>query len=451
LILVQIILPYFNSTFSLDLGLFHSGNTASISLQIVLCLLIVVALSGFYPAIFLSGYNISKVLKGNYTTGNKGAAFRNALIVVQFTVSAFFIIGTLIIGNQMNYMKTKDKGFSGSQVMRLEARQKIRDADFETVRNTLLNIPGVEYVSKTTTVPGDAVSDTSTIPYKLNGKEYRMGSVKISTEYFKTLSIPLVRGRMFNSSYNDQNTRTAIINETAAKKFNLQNIVGSSITFPNCDSIPVQIIGIVKDFNVSGLENAIQPMVFTIGNKTCMFQSGGGILVKLNSGHMQNSVAAIEEAWKKIDPDFPIRYSFLDDNFQKLFASHIHLQQVINFFGATAILISAMGLFALTAFLINRRMKEIGIRKILGAGISDLGLLLSKDFMRLIAIAVIIAIPIGWWTASKWLDGFAYRITLSWWIFVASALIIVIIAILAIGIQTLRAAVANPVKSLRNE
>jgi len=451
ILLVYMLLPFFNERFNIKLSIFGSGYITSFLGQIALCLLVVILLSALYPALFLSRYNIAKVLKGDYSTGKKGIAFRNALIVVQFTVSAFFIISILVISSQMHYMQTKDKGFSGEQVIRLEAAQKIRDAGFDITRNTLLGIPGVEFVSKTTTVPGDAFADTSTVAYKYNGKEYRMTSVKVSDDYFKTLDIALLHGRLFNNSYADENTRSVVINESAAKRLNLQNPLGATITFPYCDTVPMQVIGIVKDFNVSGFENAVQPVVFTVGNKACMFQSGGGILVKVKSANVSNTVASIEAAWKKIDPDFPIRYSFLDDNFQKLFASYLRLQSVINFFAITAIFISITGLFALTAFLVTRRTKEIGIRKILGAGTVDLGLLLGKDFVRLVIIAVGIAIPLGWWAANSWLQSFAYRVPISWVTFLFSALIIIAIAVFTMSIQTIKAAIANPVKSLRTE
>ena len=451
LLLVNLILPYFNRQFGISLTFFNSDNIASVFMQISVCLLIVIVMSGLYPAIFLARYNITRVLKGDYSTGNKGIAFRNALIVVQFSVSAFFIIGTLVISNQMHYMQTRDKGFSGKQVMRLEARQKVRDANFEITRQTLLSIPGVQYVAKATTVPGDAISDTSTIAYKYNGNEYRMGSVKVSDDYFKTLNIPLLLGRSFNGSFSDQNTRSAVINEAAARRLNLQNPVGAIITFPSCDTVPVQIVGMVKDFNVTSFENSVQPIVFTVGNKACMFQSGGGILVKINSENIAQTTMAIEKVWKNIDPDFPIRYSFLDENFQKLFSAHVRLQAIIKFFAFTAIFISVTGLFALTAFLISRRTKEIGVRKILGASVADVGLLLGKDFIRLVIIAVIIATPLGWWAADAWLQSFAYRASINWITFLIAALIIVAVAIVTMSIQSIKAALANPVKSLRTE
>ncbi len=451
ILLVAFILPYFNSRFSIQLSLFSNGNGISIVRQIALCLSAVILLSGLYPAIFLSRYNITRVLKGDYSTGKEGILFRNALIVVQFTVSAFFVITAIIVSNQMHYMQTKDKGFSGELVMRLESSQDVRDANFNTTRNTLLSIPGVQYVAKTTTVPGDASVDTSTIAYKYNGKEYRMSSVKVSDDYFKTLNISLSKGRLFNGSFLDENTRTAVINEAAAKRLNIANPVGATITFPFCDTVPVQVIGVVKNVNVSGFENAVQPVVYTIGNKACMFQSGGGILIKMKSGNMGQTIVSVEKAWKKIDPDLPIRYSFLDDNFQKLFASYTQLQIIISFFTFSAIFISVIGLFALTAFLVGRRTKEIGIRKILGAGVTDLGILLGKDFVRLVILAVLIATPLGWWVANTWLQSFAYRISVNWITFLSAAIIIVVIAILTMSIQTIKAAIANPVKSLRTE
>lgn len=451
LVLVYLLVPYISRMLNIEHSMLQAGRVLKIMFQAGLCLLVVVLLSGLYPALFLSGYNITKVLKGDYSTGKKGLVFRNVLIVVQFTLSAFFIISTMIISKQMSFMRNRDKGFSGNQVMRLEAKQKVRDANFDLTRNALLSVPGVQLVSKTTTVPGDAFADTSTIPYKHNGTEYRMTSVKVSEDYFKTLSIPLVKGRLFANSYEDQHTRTAVINMTAARKLNLADPLGEVITFPNCDTVPVRIIGVVKDFNISGFENSVQPVVFTIGNNACMFQSGGAILVKITGGDISKTVAGIETAWKSIDPDFPIRYTFLDDNFQKLFSSYERLQAIIRFFAVTAILISITGLFALTAFLISRRTKEIGIRKVLGAGTGTLSLLLGKTFLRLVMIAVVIAIPLSWLAADKWLQHFAYRTTVGWFTFFAAALLLVFIAMLTMSIQTIKAAIANPVKSLRTE
>jgi len=450
LFVVIVALPYVNESFNLQLH-FNRENAVSISLQIVSCLLIVALLSGLYPSFFLSRFNTTKVLKGDYSRGKGGMLFRNSLIVLQFIFSVFFMVGAIVIKTQMNYMQARDKGFSGAQVMRLQTPQKTREQGFEAARNILLSIPGVQYVSKSTAVPGDKEADTSTFQFKYNGDVYRLGSVKVSTDYFKTLNIALVQGRLFNDGYADQHTRTAVINETAARALHLSDPVGKTITFFDCDSVPVQIAGVVKDFNVQGFETNVQPMVYTIANNACMFQSGGGFLVKLNGPHLQQTIAAIAEAWKKIEPDFPINYSFLDDNFQRLFSAYLRLEKIITFFTIVAVLIAAMGLFALTAFLAGQRTKEIGIRKVLGASMSNLTTLLSRDFIRLVFIAVLITMPVAYWAMDKWLQTFAYRIHLEWWIFAMAAFIITVIAILTVSTQALKTAMANPVKSLRSE
>ena len=452
ILIVYLALPYINNTFNISLTFWRQDNTLDIIAQIIFCLFMVILLSGLYPSFFLSRFNTTKVLKGNYSSGSKGMLFRNSLIVVQFMVSVFFIISILVIRKQMNYMESKDKGFSGEQVMRIQVTQHTREEGFPGVQNALLSIPGVGYVAKTTKVPGDDMFvDTSTVGFKYSGKDYRMSSVKISKDYFKTLRIALVQGRYFTDEFADQNTRSAVINETAAKKLNLDDPMGKTITFPYCDSIPVQIIGVVKDFHVQGFESRVLPEVYTIGNKACMYQSGGAIVVKLNTGHVQQTVAAITQAWKKIEPDFPIRYSFLDENFQKLFVSYTRLQQIITFFAIIAVVISVMGLFALTAFFTRQRTKEIGVRKVMGATVAQLAALLGKEFVYLILLSVIIIMPVAWWFMQKWLQTFAYRINLNWWLFLIAGLASTIIALLTISLKSVKAALANPAKTLRNE
>lgn len=451
-LIVGIALPYINRSFNITLSFWQQGNALSIIAQIAACLLVVILLSGLYPSIFLSRFNATKVLKGNYTSGSKGTIFRNSLIVVQFMVAVFFIIAIMVVRGQMNYMQNTDKGFQGDQVIRIESTQSSREEGFERVQNALLEIPGVTYVAKTTKVPGDNMFvDTSTVSFKYESKVHRMSSVKISKDYFKTLQIPLIKGRYLTNEIPDQNTRTAIINETAAKNLNVANPIGKNITFPYCDSIPVQIVGVVKDFHVQGFENKVLPVVYTIGNKACMYQSGGAIVVKLNSRNIRQSVAAITAVWKKIEPDYPIRYSFLDENFQKLFVSYTRLQQIITYFAIVAVMISVMGLFALTAFFTRRRAKEVGIRKVLGASVAQLAALLSREFVYLVLLSVIIITPVAWWCMEQWLQTFAYRISVNWWLFFIAGLTATVIALITVSVQSVKTALVNPAKTLRNE
>jgi putative ABC transport system permease protein len=452
ILIVSLALPYINQSFNITLSFWQQDNTLFLIAQIAFCLLLVVLLSGTYPSFFLSRFNTTKVLKGDYSSGKKGTLFRNSLIVVQFMVSVFFIVAILVISSQMSYMQNKDKGFSGQQVMRIQASQATRENGFANLRNTLLSIPGVNFVAKTTKVPGDKLFvDTGTYSFKYEGKAYRMSSVKISKDYFKTIHVALLKGRLFTDDNADQNTRTAIINESAVKKLNIADPIGKVISFPDCDSIPVRIVGVVKNFNVQGFESEVLPEVYTIGNKACMYQSGGAILVKLNSDHVQQSVAAIDRAWKKVEPDFPIKYSFLDENFQQLFVSYLRLQKIITFFAVIAILISVMGLFALTAFFVRQRTKEIGVRKVMGATVSQLTALLSKEFIFLVLLSVVIITPVAWWFMQKWLQTFAYRINISWWLFFIAGFSAIFIALITISFQSIKAALANPVKSLRSE
>ncbi|WP_300439103.1 ABC transporter permease [Christiangramia sp.] len=446
---VLISLPYINSSLNLQLS-FWAQNSWSLFLQIGLCLFILVLLSGIYPSFYLSGFKIVNVLKGNISFGNKEWSFRNILVIFQFMVTVFFVIVILGVNKQLHFIQNKDKGFTGEQVMRIEATQPTREEGFQQARNALLSIPGVSSISKTTTVPGDKIADSSTYNFDYKGEKIRMGSVKVSTDYFKTLEVPLLAGRYFNESFADQNTRNAIINETAARKLS-SNPIGETISFGGCDEGTVKIVGIVNDINVHGFQSNVKPAVYTIENKACMYQSGGAILVKLKSDNINSSITEIQEEWKLIEPDFPLRYSFLDANFEKLFSSYLRLEKIISFFGGIAILISIMGLFALTAFMIRQRNKEIGIRKVLGANIKDLTALLGRDFLILVFIASLIAIPIGYWALNEWLQDFAYRTTIQWWIFVTAASTVFLIALSIVSFQTVKTALQNPVKSLRTE
>ncbi|TVZ25838.1 putative ABC transport system permease protein [Gillisia sp. Hel_I_86] len=445
---VLLSLPYVNSVFGLELSL--SSNFEFLA-QIGLCLGAIILISGLFPSILLSRFNLLKILNGGTSKGNKGLVLRNVLVVFQFIVTSFFIIAIIVINKQLNYIQSKDKGFSEEQLVRIESSQNTRDTNFETVRDQLLEIPGVEAVAKTTNVPGDKYADSSTVNFSFKNEEFKMNSVKISADYFATLETTIMKGRDFQNTGPDQHTTTAIINETAAAKLSSENLLGENLFFPGCEEKPMQIVGIVKDFNVLGFENKVQPAVFTIGNEACMFQSGGAILARLNTRNPKASIDKIETLWKQVEPGTPMRYSFLDDNFQQLFSSYYRLQKVISFFGIIAIVISIMGLFALTTFILKYRVKEIGVRKVLGAEVFNIVALISKDFLILVSLAILFAIPLGWYFMNKWLENFAYKTDLSWWIFILSSLIVLMIAFITIGIKTIKTAMQNPVKSLRTE
>ncbi|HEY4064504.1 MAG TPA: ABC transporter permease [Puia sp.] len=450
-LLVSVLLPWFGRSFNLPLSLFGGGNAVSIFLQITGCLLLIVLISGLYPALFLSNFQTAEVLKGKYSKGTSGVFFRNSLLVVQLTLSALFITGILVINRQMQFMQEKNLGFNASRVIRIEATQKSRDADFEQIRRTLLSIPGVGSVSKSTSVAGSQRIDTSTNTFQYEGQKVRLNNVKVSPDYFVTMGIKLVEGRYFDYSHPEDMDNTAIINESAAKKMGAVSPSGRFIRFPMCDTLPYTIVGVVKDFNIQGLESAVEPTVYSISNAHCGFRSGGAILVSINTDHLQSTVAGIEKTWKTIEPDFPVRYSFLDADFQQLFASYQRLEKIILFFSVLSILITVMGLFALTSFLARQRIKEIGIRKVLGASVASITGLLSEDFAKLSLLSIVLAMPIAWWALSKWLEDFAYKIDLTWGIFALSAFITIGITLLTVCCQAIKAALSNPTVNLRTE
>ncbi len=449
-LLVIALMPWFKQEFNIEFSIWGS-NISYFILQIALCIVTVILLSGLYPSVFLSRFNTSKILKGNYSQGKSGLKLRNSLLILQFTLSAFFVFAVIVITSQVYYMQTKDKGFSGDQIVRIEAQQGTREEGFDKTRAALLSIPGVELVSKTTLVPGDAEVDTILNDYTFNGQTIKMTTVKVSADYFKTIGTPVLKGRDFNDSYADQNTRSIILNETAAQLWGDQKAIGSFVGMPYCDSVKAQIVGITKDINVQDMANAVRPIAYSINNKACGYLSGGALLAKLSGNNLSQTISNIETSWKQIEPDVPVRYSFLDENFQNIFKTYYTIQKTISFFALVAILISAMGLFALTAYVIKERTKEIGIRKVLGAGVGDVVILIGRLFLQLIIVALLIAIPLSWLAATKWLQTFAYRIHLSWFMAVATILTIAVIVLITIGTQAVKAALSNPVKSLKTE
>lgn len=449
--LANVLMPWFNKGFGLSLSLIDKSNVFSITGQLAIALLCVVLIAGLYPAILLSKYKISEAVKGSYNRGKKGWGFKNSLLIAQMVLSAFFITTLLVVNKQMRFMEKSDLGFKGNQVMRINAIQSSRENNFESVKTKLLEVPGVEFVSKSTSVPGDQYIDTSTMDFRFAGEFVRLNSVRVGVDYFNTMGISVSQGRLFENARLEDADNTAIINESASRRLGITNPVGQQIYFPYCDSIPYTIVGVVKDFFVQGMEHKIVPTLYSVSNAHCGYRAGGAILVKLNSANIKGSITEIEAAWKMIEPAFPIRYTFLDQNFQRVFTKHQMLSKLIFFYTGLSIFITVMGLFALTAFLSQQRTKEIGIRKTLGASISDLAILLTRKFVLLAGLAVLIAVPVALLALNSWLNGFAYKTTIDGWIVALAAISTVFITVVAVSIQSIKAAIVNPVESLRSE
>jgi putative ABC transport system permease protein len=371
------------------------------------------------------------------------------LMVVQFAVSVFFIACVLVVALQISYMKTRDLGLRTMQVVRVETSQEIWDTKFEASRGQLLGIPGVEYVAKSTVVPGMEEVDTSTRSFIYRGVEHRFVSARVSEDIFAALSVVPIEGRLFSYGHSEDKDNTAVINETAAHQLGAAGVVGTQIRFKDCPK-PYEIVGVVRDFHVQGLESKVQPAFYSISNAHCGYQSGSSILIRLRSRDIPATLKAVTETWKNIEPGVPFRYTFMDDDFANLLKSYTRLQSIILLFAGISILIALGGLLALAAYMSERRTKEIGIRKILGAGLLDITGLLTRQFATLVLIGVLVGMPLAWYAMHNWLDRFAYHIPLHVWVLAASGLIAAALSLLIVGLQAWRAARANPVESLRN-
>ncbi len=455
LVLANFMVGLINNAFGLHLSFVNERgpiDTVYLIGRLLLIVVLVSLLSGAYPAFVLSSFVTAKVIKGEITKNIKGKLLRNSLVVIQFSISTFFIIGLLVVYFQLQYMRTNDPGFSADQVLVLhpannsiinpeDASQKI-----SVIKNQLMHMPGVEEVTLADAYPGTASINIQEATY--NGNDSKMNFNYIHFNYFEVLNMKIVAGRNFSSQYASDSINSAVINETAARKMGFKNPIGQKVTILLRD---YTIIGVIKDSYVAGYETHIAPAIYAIGIAPHLFDGYKSLLVKLNGHNAAGTTQAIQAYWKTLEPAFPLRYSWMDQNFANLIAKYERFGKITTILAIISTIIALMGIFALSAFSAEQRTKEIGIRKVFGASVSDISAMLSKDFIRLVVLALFIAIPLGYWGTNKWLENFAYRIPLSWQLFFVTGIIVLSIALLTVSFQAIKAALANPVKSLRTE
>jgi putative ABC transport system permease protein len=441
ILLTWALLPYFNVLASKTLVM-PWQNPWFIPV-ILMSSIIVGTLAGIYPAFYLSSFKPASVLKGSISTGSKNSILRNGLVVFQFTASIILIISTFVIYNQMKYILNKDIGFDKDQVVMLQGANTLGDNGVKNLKNELLKLSSVKSVSVSDYLPIEGT--------KRNGNQlYNEGKSKVETgvdsqfwiidnDYLKTFGIKLLEG--VNLPVNDK-SGNVIVNQTMIKKLNLKNPIGKNITH---GGDKMRIIGVVKDFNFESLRQPIGALAMTYGISPSI------VSVKVSGGDMQNTIAQISSLWKSISPSQPIRYTFMDERFANMYADVQRMSHIFTSFAMLAIIIACLGLFALAAFMAEQRSKEIGIRKVLGASVQSITRLLSLDFVKLVVIAIVIASPIAWWAMSKWLEDFSYAAPISWWIFALAGAVAIVIALLTVSFQSIKAAIANPIKALRSE
>ncbi|MDN5200985.1 ABC transporter permease [Fulvivirgaceae bacterium BMA10] len=442
LIFVFILLPEFNAITGKQLGI-------SFNLDLMLTLfgitLLTGLMSGSYPALYLSGFKPIAILKGKLNTSVGEIWTRKGLVIIQYTVSVILIVSVLVVYNQIDFIQNKDLGYNKDQIIHFDVEGKMEQAEhMDTFLDQMRNIPGVVMASSTRT--------------KLTGDNWGVGGIEWEGKsaddaiYFQhmiayydlieVLGIELANGRSFSRDFSAENTKV-IFNEAAIAHMGLENPVGKIIRFRGQNK---EIIGVVKDFHFDSFHESVKPMMINfMPNVLSQF------MVKIEADRGKETLKSLEKLYLNSNPGFLFDYKFLDNDFQELYASEQRVSILSNYFAGVAILISCLGLFGLAAFTAERRIKEIGIRKILGAGMFGIVRMLSADFTKMVMVAIIIASPVSYLLAKEWLNSFAYRIDLEWWFFVGSGVITLLIAWLAVGWQTIKAAQQNPVNNLRYE
>jgi len=444
IVLAWLLLPYFNTL---------SGKSLSIPWTawwlgplFIISAFIIGIVAGLYPAFYLSAFQPIAVLKGKVSRGTKNSNLRSTLVVFQFTASIILIIGTFVIYRQMQFIMNRELGFEKDQVLIIQGANTL-DNQVGVLKQELLQLPQVQHVAVSDYLPVSGTKRNGN-PFWKEGKTTEENSVdgqfwKIDLDYIETMGMQIVAGRNFSKDMRTD-SQAAIINQTMAAKLfpGEKNVIGKRLTNGGA---PREILGVVKDFNFESMRSRIVPLCMVLGNSPTI------VSVKLKTTDMRKTIAAITGVWKNISPHQPFRYTFLDERFASMYDDVQRTGRIFTSFAVLAIIVACLGLFALSAYMAEQRSKEISIRKVLGASVAQVTALISKDFVKLVLIALLLACPVAWWGMTKWLQDFAYQTTISWWIFAVAGVLVVIIALATISFQSIRAAVANPVDSLKNE
>lgn len=440
IVIVVAVLPAFNQLTGKQLTLPLAQPSAWV---LLLGLLIITGiLAGSYPAFFLSSLNPARVLKGTLRFRTGAQFFRRGLVVFQFVMSMLLITGTLIVYRQLNYIETKDIGYDRKNLITIPGQGIAKQ--YEAFRNELLGLPGIQAVTHAALNPLGNGNTTESVswPGKDPNDIISFNQTGVWYDFAKVLKVNILQGRDFSPAFADSNNY--LVNQMAAARMGYKDPVGQPLTFWRK---PGKIIGVIEDFHFNSLHEPITPMIIRLDPRN----SFDNILVRLEPGKSKEALAGIETVYRAMNPDYPFTYSFVDEGYQRQYKSETIVGILATIFTFLAILIACLGLFGLAAFTAEQRTKEIGVRKVLGASVANIVTLLSKDFLKLVLIAIIMATPVAWWVMHQWLQEFAYRVHISWWVFVLAGLLAIAIAIITISFQSIKAALMSPAKSLKSE
>jgi len=454
ILLVIVLLPLFNLVAGKDLSVKYFLHPLRVALLFGVALLVGL-IAGIYPALVLSSFKPIVVLKGKFKSSTYGMALRNGLVVFQFSISVILIICTIIVNRQMNYMVGDRLGFKKDHIIVVE-RSDLLDQQTAAFKTEVSKISGVESVSSASALPG--TQNFFGLSFQpIGAKEPLTGrGLIVDEQYVSTLGMELKEGRFFSKDFSTDSL-SIVLNEKAVAEMGLKNPVGTRLTSPDpifnhpdgITKYEYTVVGVIKDFHFQSLHQKITPLVIANAAKF------GGVMnetaVRIKADNFASAVAAVETKWKQFVPQRPFHYSFLDKNLAEQYHAEQTTQRVFTVFSVLAIFIGCIGLLGLAAYSTQQRTREIGIRKVLGASLGNIVAMLSKDFLKLVVIAAIIAFPIAWYAMNTWLQDFAYRTSISWWVFLMAGLLSAIIALGTIIFQAIKAALSNPVKSLRTE
>jgi len=452
LVFTRLLIPAFSRVSGKNLTLDFS-NQWFIMLGFFLLAIITGFLAGSYPAFYLSSFRPVQVLKGKFTNSLAAVALRKGLVVFQFIISVVLIIASVVIINQMRFLRSTDLGFAKDQQIVIPLRSTTAKNAYASLKNEIKSNPQVENVGATLFYPG--IVNPSDMGLYKDGKTVN-DSKDVHTNWvdeslLQTLGIRPVAGRLFSKDFPSDTDSRMILNEAAITQLGFrspQEAVGGKVKFDwRGESYTWTIVGVVKDFHYQDLHVPISPYAFQLNNRPFY----NYLIVHAKASDVPSLLKYVSASWHKLNPNEPFEYTFLDEDFQKNYQAESRLSAIVGYFTIIAILISCLGLFGLATFSAEQRIKEIGVRKVLGASVTGIVALLSKDFLKLVGISIVIASPVAWWIMNKWLQDFAYRTNISWTVFVITTITALLIALITISFQAIRAAIVNPVKSLRTE
>ncbi len=443
LLCIGVLLPLFNSLTGKS---FTYGSIFSGSMLFMFFALTVVTglLAGSYPALYLSSFQPSSVLKGKLRTGAKSRYFRRVLVVVQFGITVILVIGTFVIRSQLEYMQNKNLGIKKDNIVYIKMQGKLLD-DHAAFRNELIQIPGITNVSTSSSRPSKISWGTTGMDWEGRDPDQRIHWTVLSVdfEFFDTFGLELTEGRGFSQKFTTDTNTAYIINETGAKALGYEEAIGKRCNLWGTEG---SVIGVVKDFHISSLHEKISPLIMTVhpGWDSFMF-------LRVNSEDIKGVITQVARVHQSMNPDYPFDYRFLDDDYDSLYRSEERTEKLFQYLSVVAIFVSCLGLFGLSSFMAEQRTKEIGIRKVLGANVPSLLMQLVKDFTKWVLYANLIAWPIGYFTMQLWLNNFAYRTNMDLRTFIFAGVVTLVIASATVGYKSLKAATANPVNTLRDE